>query len=467
MSLRRALAAGALGAALSIAGSAQAGLYWGAGVRSKTVTVCFVGDAVTLRSSRVDQVLRYLREFEYAANVRFPATGVACAAPTTVSGGKEAYDGDVRVLLPFTNAPWTGAVPGLGCSMFRDSAGNYNGGNDGWGSWSNAPNDLANNRPCLYNLKLGDDGASGVPYLNHTLHEFGHALGLAHEHLRNDVDRNWVLSYFKTMKDTDDAHAGNIYAAGYRNLDEIAGATVAQLQGIVGYGAAADAAKLKMDATFLTHIAGVTVAIAQAIYAAGFTTAAAVANAQVSDLQAIPGFSAAADAQKLNADASVAPLREVYGDGATGGHITAYDAASVMHYKFIIAGMNGNYDYTGLSALDRLSAHILYPEDVQVAEYVGTTVIDTATRVVLASAWGVRSADLAFVASDFEWRVDGAVRSTSASLDVQLPAGDHGLQFSHRDFLGRTYTYAGVIHVLSPADFAMQAAVLAAQVPLL
>lgn len=111
---------------------------------------------------------------------------------------------DIRVLLPFTSAPWTG----------------------GWGSWSNAPNDLATNRANLYNLKLGGEpyGASAMPYLNYTLHEFGHALGLSHEPERNDVEKQWVLHYFKTAKDIDQTKAENIYAAGYRNLDEIAGA---------------------------------------------------------------------------------------------------------------------------------------------------------------------------------------------------------------------------------------------------
>jgi len=171
-----------------VRGDAKAGLYWQQGVRSSSVSVCFVGDAVTSRPERVAQVLRYIREFSYASNVTFSAVAVTCAAPSSRSDGSDEYAGDIRVLLPFTSAPWTGAVPGAGCRSFRDAAGNYNGGNDGGGSWSNAPQDLATNRSCLYNLKLGDDGAGGVPYLNHALHEFGHALGLRHEHERNDVD---------------------------------------------------------------------------------------------------------------------------------------------------------------------------------------------------------------------------------------------------------------------------------------
>src|SRR6266545_2046428 len=152
-----------------IAVQTHAGLYWEHGVRSKSVSVCFIGDALTSRPARVAQVLQYIREFEYAANVKFPSAPVTCPPPTRRPDGTEAYDGDIRVTLPFTSAAWMGAVPGVGCPMFRDPAGNYNGGNNGWGSWSNAPNDLPTNRSCLYNLKLGDDGSGGVPYLNHTL----------------------------------------------------------------------------------------------------------------------------------------------------------------------------------------------------------------------------------------------------------------------------------------------------------
>jgi hypothetical protein len=91
----------------------------------------------------------------------------------------------------------TGPVPGKGCAVFRSDDGKYcdstcnrDSNNDRWISWSDAPDDLAANRACLYNLKLGDDPWNATPYLNHALHEFGHALGLAHEHVRDDVDKS-------------------------------------------------------------------------------------------------------------------------------------------------------------------------------------------------------------------------------------------------------------------------------------
>jgi hypothetical protein len=131
--------------------------------------------------------LTYIKRFEYAANIRFNPLG-SCAPSSKQPNGNDYYNGDIRVVIPGINVSGTGLVPGVGCPMFLDQDGNYTGGNDGWGSWSNAPDDLPINRPCLYNLKLGDDPWNDTPYLNHTLHEFGHALGLSHEHERNDVN---------------------------------------------------------------------------------------------------------------------------------------------------------------------------------------------------------------------------------------------------------------------------------------
>lgn len=175
----------AVGALLLLASPSGAGLYWHQGVRGKTVSVCFVGNALTARPARVEQILDYIDHFPQAANVRFATLGT-CPASIPQPGGTDWFDGDIRVVIPDTSVNAVGMVPGNGCPMFG-GAGAYNGDNDNWGSWSNAPDDLGPHRSCLYNLKLGDDPWTGTPYLNHTLHEVGHALGLSHEHARADA----------------------------------------------------------------------------------------------------------------------------------------------------------------------------------------------------------------------------------------------------------------------------------------
>ncbi len=172
---------------------AKAALWWFAGVREAKISLCFVSDARTARPARVQQIRDYLEHFTYAANIHFDYLG-SCPTPTTVNGN-DYYDGDIRVMLPGLATSSTGPVPGKGCPMFEQlTPHGYNGGNEGV-SWSNSPADLPTNRSCLYNLRLGDDAdANGVPWLNHTLHEFGHALGLSHEHARADENAQCVPS---------------------------------------------------------------------------------------------------------------------------------------------------------------------------------------------------------------------------------------------------------------------------------
>jgi hypothetical protein len=314
---------------------AIAGVYWNHGVRAASISVCFVGDAVTARPARVAEILHDIQEFSNAANVRFNNRS-RCPASVVQPDGTDWFDYDIRIVIPGTSVNGTGPVPGRGCPMFRTANGTYTGGNDGWGSWSNGPDELARNRSCVYNLKLGDDPWTGDPYLNHTLHEFGHALGLGHEHERADVN---------------------------------AGCTEQ------GYGGSATA------------------------------------------------------------------------------YLTPYDRHSVMHYRFTSCGINGNYDNTGLSYYDRLSAHILYPEAQMVAEYSGRTVLHTAEPLVLEAGWLAAGANLAFVAKDFRWRLNGQLVSTGFQLQTTLPAGNHSLWFWHRDFLEREYSYQTTIRVLTPQMF--------------
>ncbi|ATB43321.1 hypothetical protein CYFUS_008801 [Cystobacter fuscus] len=340
-----------LGAALA-APDARASLYWYNGVRGATPSVCFVGDALSSQPARVQQVLEYIGDFERAANIRFNYLGT-CPAPIVLSNGNDWYGGDIRVVLPSTSVPFTGAVPGQGCPMFLDANGQYTGENNGWGSWSNAPDDLTANRGCRYNLKLGSDAdASGVPWRNHTLHEFGHALGLAHEHVRDDVN------------------TATCTAAGY-------------------------------------------------------------------------------------------------GGTASAGHITLYDRQSVMHYAFSTCGIDGNYGQDGLSALDRLGLHIMYPEAARVAEFTGRTVIRSNEWLSLASTWRAAGAE-AFAVSGFSWKLSGVTYSSSNSLYTSLGAGTYPFQLAYTDFLGRSYAYSGSVQVLTPPDYSARIVTpVAARLPLM
>ncbi len=393
---------------------AMPALYWDAGVRSKTISVCFVGDAVTKRPDRVKQIQTYLKEFEYAANIRFNYMG-KCPDPTKQANGDDFYNGDIRVVLPNINVTDSGPVSGKGCPMFKDANGNYNGENNG-GSWSNPPSDLEKHRACRYNLKLGDNGdTNGTPWLNHTLHEFGHALGLSHEHARFDVDRDCAVSYLLQIPGLTKAEAGAIFDAGFRNVCEIADT-----------------------------------------------------NTTIAALQKISGFNTVSAATNLQNKARGMKNPVCYGGNAKNGYMTPYDRRSVMHYKFAGCGINGNYDNTGFSEWDRLALHILYPEDNQVAEFVGATVVRTTDLVTLQSAWKARGANLSFVANSFAWKISANPVGSTPDLSTKLTnPGDYPLQFSHNDFLGRSYSYSGTIRVLTPAVYNQQiAAPVAAQLPL-
>jgi len=336
---------------LGVASGVQAGVYWNAGIQPSSVSLCFVGDALTSRPDRVQQILDYIEEFEWAANIRFDYWGT-CPSSVAQPDGTDFFDGNIRVVIPGVSVNGTGPVPGNGCPMFLDENGTYNGANDGWGSWSNPPSDLPIHRSCQYNLKLGDDPWDPVrpPYLNHTLHEFGHALGLAHEHERADVN-------------------------------------------------------------------------------AGCT-------------------------------------ENGYGGGAT-SYLTPYDTESVMHYKFDSCGIAGNYGDTGLSSYDRLSFHILYPETERVAEFVGTTVLRTPETLHLQAGWKSAGANINFVAKQFHWKLNGVTYSTTPDLVTALSAGKYQFEFSHWDFLNRSYLFRSTIQVLTPDQFNRTiAGPLAARLPL-
>ncbi|GAB4280606.1 MAG: hypothetical protein Kow0092_36200 [Deferrisomatales bacterium] len=358
----RAAARRALGGGLFLiaaAGPAAAAVFWEAGLRSRDIRVCFVGDSLARNPAFAARVMDYMGDFEEAANIRFQFIGggvCPAAVPHPTRPGDDYYDGDIRIILPgvATVSPF-GLVPGVGCppdpNFIDPLTGLYNGKNDGWGSWANPPNDLEVRRSCVYNVKLGTDGdATGTPWRSHTLHEIGHALGLAHEHERNDAP---------------------------------------------------------------------------------------------------PGCG--------------------IGGGLASGLVTPYDRDSVMHYQFLACGIHGNYSQAGFSAWDRLALHILYPEDVRVAEFVGRTVIEAGEALSLQSLWQAQGALVGSIAKDFRWRLDGVLVGTGPMLHHPIASpGTYTLEFSYSDNLkgipARSYLYRGPVRVLPRGGSgAFAAAVEAAQ----
>jgi hypothetical protein len=160
-------------------------------------SLCFAGDAVDKRPDRVLNVLDHVRHIEWAANIKFhpssnksiriqsgePLVAADWRCPDTSDSNGDPVDGDlgdIRVLLwTENNDNWwnTSPVGGYECSIINPSS--------SWGATGNEPH---LSKWCNFNLKLGDDAPSGTQnfYLNHTLHEFGHKLGLAHGHDRSD-----------------------------------------------------------------------------------------------------------------------------------------------------------------------------------------------------------------------------------------------------------------------------------------
>jgi hypothetical protein len=119
--------------------------------------------------------------------------------------------------------------------------------------------------------------------------------------------------------------------------------------------------------------------------------------------------------------------------------------------QVVLASQQG---HSGLSTWDRLSFHILYPEFAQVAEVVGTRVVETRDSLALASDWERRGALMAAVARNFSWTIGGFQVGTGTSLALSLAAGSYAIGLQHEDFLGRSYSYATTVRSLAPDAFA-------------
>lgn len=333
-----------------VAGPASAALFWQSGVHSNNISVCFVGDSLAQNNDFATLVMEYMEEFEWYSGIRFTyINGGICpaAVPFPDDPERDYFEGTIRIIIPgVTTVTPFGWVPGSGCPHdlnWVNPDGSYNGGNDGWGSWANPPSDYNIRRSCIYNVKLGTDSdPSGTPWRNHTLHEIGHAVGLAHEHVRNDVDPSCTA----------------------------------------------------------------------------------------------PG----------------------YGGSANSGFMTPYDRDSVMHYRFLACGIDGNYGHSGFSYWDQLALHILYPEANPTAEFRGKLLLRAGDTLSLTNGWQARGALINNVASGFVWLIQGSLVSFSPNLNITLPVpGEFLLQYAYSDSLvtvpTRSYGFSGYVRVLSAEEY--------------
>ncbi len=98
------------------------------------------------------------------------------------------------------------------------------------------------------------------------------------------------------------------------------------------------------------------------------------------------------------------------------------------------------------------------------AMYMGKTVIRTTEPLVLRSSRDVAAASYEVVLTDFSWKLNGRVVSTSSELVISLPeSGDYSLQLSYRDFQENRYAATINVRVMEPAEYdTMMAAVGAA-----
>lgn len=329
--------------------------------RNNFLSVCFVGDALTSRTTRVQEISHNLRNhFESAANIHFTgfdkirSTFPACGFPQSGTCNSVPcnywYPEDIRIALDGTKVgevPITRIIPET--EMECADKGKPN-------SWGVSPwnVDKTEYRACRYNVFIGNepDNTSANPivfWTNHDLHEVGHALGFVHE--------GDQAEYFN-----------------YRGPNGV-------------------------------------------ICANSTSQPAAAANPK-----------------------DFVPLTHI-------------DTLSVMIYQELGCGINGNFSHTGLSALDRLSLHILYPESERVAEYVGTTVVTTGEKVNLRSSLAIRGARMDKVISSLLWEIDGQ-ESTVATFEAlwERPGIKKGT-LTYDDFLGRRFATSIEVRVLKPQEF--------------
>jgi hypothetical protein len=168
----------------------SASTFQNLGLLDDNPRACWAQNGATAHPTETQAIQNTLREWEEASGLRINWVG-DCSAPVVNASGNDVYGEEIRILLDMNvyDSTWswpaagTQMIPGNGCTVADDVGTLNSSGVQQVFMWSNFPSDYVPNRSCQYNMHLLPNQAR-----NNYLHEFGHMMGLQHEHRRDDAD---------------------------------------------------------------------------------------------------------------------------------------------------------------------------------------------------------------------------------------------------------------------------------------
>jgi hypothetical protein len=118
---------------------------------------------------------------------------------------------------------------------------------------------------------------------------------------------------------------------------------------------------------------------------------------------------------------------------------------------FLAAGLLMGAHWVPSFAHARGSASARSPGTALPAEIAGTTLVSTDQTLSLRSAWQENHPASQQVLTDYAWKLDGKLVSTSPTFEARLThPGTYTLEVSYYDSSGQLYTYQGPVQVVQP-----------------